>query len=299
MPEKGTRSTYSQAPAQVLLCDQGGIISSATGFFFEVEGQRFFVTNRHVVTGRDFLTNEILDKRHARVPQWLEIKIATWMTLESASPRQFAMLPRRIDLYSDSGMFDPVWYEHPDRNACDVVAIPFPRGSDDPVFMHNEVNNISKIKIPVRPGQPAYVIGFPSSLSTGFGLPIWKTAHIASEPHYDVTLGGKLRNVGGLDGGQTIAAFFLDGWTRPGMSGSPVFAAFTGNFSLTDPYEELNPDAPEFWTRPDVALGHTGYMFIGIYSGRVSPAEQDATLGLCWREQIICEICAAKHRPAM
>lgn len=111
--------------------------------------------------------------------------------------------------------------------------------------MHNYPNRISSIRIPVKPGCQVYVIGFPSSLSSGFGLPIWKSGYIASEPAYDVILGGKLSEFGGMRGGTKIPAIFIDSLTRSGMSGSPVFASYTGNWDITDPYREIEPGSPE------------------------------------------------------
>jgi hypothetical protein len=102
------------------------------------------------------------------------------------------------------------------------------------------------------PGCHAFVIGFPQGLSSGFNLPIWKATHIASEPFYDVGIGGKADPSGVIQGELKVPAFFLDGLTRSGMSGSPVFASYTGNWSLEDPYEKLDYDHPDFWSRDDV-----------------------------------------------
>ena len=106
---------------------------------------------------------------------------------------------------------------------CDVVAIPFERPTTLPEFMHNSANMISSTRIPIKPGVVTFVIGFPRSLSVGFGLPIWKSGYIASEPHYDVVIGGTVSvTTGGMSGGLKIPAFFIDTLTREGMSGSPV-----------------------------------------------------------------------------
>jgi hypothetical protein len=82
------------------------------------------------------------------------------------------------------------------------------------------------------------------------------------------------------------------------MSGSPIFASFTGTWSLSDPYEELDFDNPGFWNRSDVALHGTGMQFVGAYSGRLPTAETEAALGLCWKESVLQEICLAKHQPS-
>ena len=56
------------------------------------------------------------------------------------------------------------------------------------------------VRIPVLPGGTVYVIGFPHAISVGPGLPIWKSGYIASEPHFDVTIGGQRKDIGGFRG---------------------------------------------------------------------------------------------------
>lgn len=206
------------------------------------------------------------------------------------------MLGQRIEIYEDcEAMLDPVWLEHPEFGPdCDAIAIPLAKPDDEPAFMHTPVNRIGAIPIPVKPGQLAFIIGYPSALSTGFGLPIWKSGYIASEPHYPVTLDGKLAVNGGLEGGRQLPAFFIDSQTRKGMSGSPVFASYTGRWSMTDPYEALDIDDPGFWDRADVALNETRMEFVGIYSGRAGGLAEDAALGLCWRVDVIEAICRSR-----
>lgn len=295
MPKDGVRSTYSQAPCQILMCDRAGIMSSGTAFFYECEGRRFLVTNWHNVSGRDVFTKQKIDPA-GRVPQFLFVKAAQFMRPEITGNTDFAMIGQRVEIYCDSeAMLDPIWLEHPDLGSdCDAVAIELAKPELEPPFMHTPVNRISAIPIPVRPGQPAFIIGYPSSLSTGFGLPIWKSGYIASEPHYPVTLQGKLSKHGGLEGGRQLPAFFIDSQTRKGMSGSPVFASYTGRWSTTDPYEELDVEDPGFWERADVALNETRMEFVGVYSGRASGLAEDAALGLCWRQDVVEAICRSR-----
>ena len=160
--------------------------------------------------------------------------------------------------------------------------------------MHNCANKISNIRIPVKPGSVAFIIGFPHNLSVEFGLPIWKSGFIASEPHYSVTWGGTYSDVGGMSGGKTIPAFFIDALTRAGMSGSPVFASYTGSWDMSHPYQPLNPDDQNFWKRDDIALSGTKMEFVGVYSGRLPQREGEAALGFVWKESAIKEICVGK-----
>lgn len=289
MPENGIRSTYTQCPFQILLCDDEGIISTGSAFFYEVNGEWFLITNWHNFSGKHFLTNEPLG-RTGRFPTFIKAKLSSYVpSVPGQAERHFTLLPRRIEIYQDHA---PLWYQHPELgSSCDLVALPMNRPPNCPEFMHNAANRISNTRIPVKPGCTAFVIGFPRSLSVGFGLPLWKAGYIASEPHFDVTIGGDVSEFAGLRGGIQVPAFFIDSETREGMSGSPVFAAFTGNWDMTDPYRALDLDDPGFWQRNDVALGENGMEFIGCYSGRVGRQEEGAALGLCWREGVIREIC--------
>ena len=292
MPRHGIRSTYSQCPFQLMTRDQGGrVLSSASAFFFETDGDWFLITNWHVVSGRDFMTREPLSKPFAEVVS-LTAKLASY-DIGERQEGTFAIMPQNIQLYQGE---QPIWFEHPKLGpSCDVIAIPMNKPDTCPKFMHNAANRISKDNIPIEPGRTVFVIGFPCAISIGFGLPLWKSGYIASEPHYDVNLGGKLRDYGGLERGINIPAFFVDAQTRSGMSGSPIFTRFHGSWDTQDPYRSVNPDEPGFWNRNDVAIfGSEGTMFVGCYSGRVGRVESEATLGLCWRADVIETICRGR-----
>ena len=211
----------SQCPFQLLTRGvDGRILSSATAFFFETDGNWFLITNWHVVSGRHFMTREPLAKTFRRGHQ--SYGQAGLLRCWQQRKGRVGIEPLHVPLYRGE---QPVWFEHPTLGtSCDVVAIPMDRPDGCPEFMHNAANRISDVNIPVEPGCTVFVIGFPHALSIGFGLPLWKSGFVASEPHYDVDLGGKLRDYGGLAEGTRIPAFFVDAQTRAGMSGSPVFA---------------------------------------------------------------------------
>ncbi|MDB6453590.1 hypothetical protein [Falsirhodobacter sp. 20TX0035] len=226
MPENGIRSTYSQAPFKISAHDFGGQISTGTAFHYLHNGQRFIVTNWHNLTGRNFFSRKNLNTL-GRTPLWVGIHTAVWLAPPTDLNRAFGIERRRIEIYGDpEAQLDQLWLEHPELGGqgCDVVAIPHPKPDEEPEFMHNSVNLISKFRVPVLPGEVAFVIGFPRGLHTGFGLPLWKSTFIASEPHYDVEIEERL-----------LPAFFLDGYTREGMSGSPVFARYRGMWTSRTP----------------------------------------------------------------
>lgn len=289
MPENGIRSTYSQCPFQILMCDDSGVLSTGSAFFYELEGAWFLITNWHNLSGKHFLTKEPLSKK-GRFPTFIKAKLSAYLPSGAGMAEgSFTTVAQRVEIYEN---YQPRWYTHPELgSACDVVALPLSRPRSCPEFMHNAANRISNLRIPVKPGCTAFVIGFPRSLSVGFGLPLWKAGYIASEPYYDITIGGELSDVAGLRGGTQLPAFFIDSQTREGMSGSPVFAAYMGNWDATDPYKDLDMDTPEFWLRDDVLLGENRMQFVGCYSGRIGREEEGAALGLCWREEVIRTIC--------
>jgi hypothetical protein len=291
MPRNGVRSTYSQCPVQIRMHDENGLCSTGTAFFYAHGVDWYLITNGHNFSGRHFLTKEPLTP--GRLPTHIEVHISTYLGAPPYLPEtKFTTASARVDIYRD---YEPIWFEHPALGAlCDVVALPMERPASCPPFMHNAANLISNTKIPVKPGCSSFVIGFPRSLSVGFGLPLWKSGYIASEPHYDVSIRGELAPIGGLAGGTIIPAFFIDTLTREGMSGSPVFAAYTGTWDTNDPYSDFDPASAEFWTRNDIAIGANALEFIGCYSGRVGRNEEGAALGLCWRADVIDAICLAK-----
>lgn len=242
------------------------------------------VTNWHNLTGKDFFSGSNLN-RDARTPLWIEAHTALWQSPATAPVRKFGIASRRVEIYGDpEAQLDRLWFEHPQLGGkcCDIVAIPNPKPEQEPDFMHNSVNSISDSRVPVLPGELAFVIGFPRGLHTGIGLPIWKSTFIASEPHYNVEVAER-----------SLPAFFLDGYTREGMSGAPVFARYRGTWDVKDPYKPVDPDDPSFWNRDDVAIfGSEATEFIGIYSGRIPEKEGEAALGLCWRKDAIEQVCS-------
>lgn len=156
--------------------DHAGICSTGTGFFYEYASEWYIITNWHNFSGKDFLHKSPLTP--GRLPTYVEIHISTYIDeylyVKSA---KFTTMSLRVEIYKD---YEPIWFEHPELGSmCDVVALPFKRPENCPAYMHNAANLISKTKIPVQPGCNCFVIGFPRSISVGFGLPLWKSGYIA------------------------------------------------------------------------------------------------------------------------
>lgn len=293
MPERGVRSNYSQCPAQLRMLDpEGTVIATGTAFFFAASNGDYLLTSWHNVSGRNPFDGEPLSASGA-FPLSVEANFATWISNDE--PRQFTTWATPIALYDDN--HEPLWFEHPALGSrCDVVALQIAPSNKRPEFMHHPANKISSVKVPVLPGGQVFIIGFPRSLSVGFGLPIWKAGSIASEPHYNVRWGGVLEPMGGMSGGTEIPAFFVDALTRAGLSGAPVFARHTGMWDLTDPYQPVDPTLPSFHSRDDVILHGDRMQFVGLYGGRAPAAEGEAGLGFVWKESVLEEICAGGRR---
>lgn len=283
---RGIRDTRSQCPFQIGLHDEEGFIASATAFFYDFGGENFLVTNWHNVSGRDWADQT---KSAARCPTILRAKLSKYVANNT-----FGIFEHDIPLYN-AELSIPKWFEHPVLGSrCDVIAIPVQRPASMPEMMHHPANTISSTRIPIKPGCVAFILGFPHAISVGYGLPVWKSGFIASEPFYDVTIDGERSNQGAMSGGRNLPAFFLDALTRKGMSGSPVFAAYSGTWDMTNPYRDVNPQEPGFMNRDDIAIGGQAYEFVGIYSGRIGKTEESAALGLCWRDDTIGAVCGAK-----
>ena len=288
MTEQMIRSDLSWCPFQILQLDSEGLLGAGTGFFYEHEGQSFLITNWHVITGISPSEQTVIHP-DGRTPDHFQVK---FFTLKPDGIHT-TTVAQRVEIHDADG---PKWYEHPDLGSdCDVVALPLERPSSCPEGCHTPANRLSSARIPVRPGNTVFVVGYPLALSVGPGFPLLKSGYIASEPAFGVRVGGELAPVGGLSGVPDLPAFFLDSLTRSGMSGSPVFAHYTGIWNPHDPYT-ASDESGNFPFGSDSMIGE-GREFVGCYSGRaMGSSEHEAALGLCWNVNAIEAICAARVR---
>ncbi len=167
-------------------------LATGTGFFVRSSKGPVFITNRHLVTGRDQNTGKPLDDEYSSIPNYGKLIIR-----DDNKPREY-----KFEYYSDNSMAKPIWFEHPLYGAkCDVVGILL---SDLEHVIHNYVDASEEWRS-IEIAEKVHVIGYPFGMNENLG--IWVTGHIASEP--EVPYKG-------------MPSFLIDSRTRQGQSGSIV-----------------------------------------------------------------------------
>jgi len=253
--------SFSSTPINFLSNDgaRSLIQAHATGFIWQRNSRLFLITNRHVVTGRDNFTGEILCST-GFIPSTIRIYIAFQILLND-NMRSINRIPVQIDLYNEDD--SPVWLEHPNHEIkADVVCVPIPliKSADNLSFY--KFNEYSFSDLFHFVGHDVFVIGFPFGNFEGPAPAIWKRASYAHEPLL------------AFDG---RPLFLVDGLTSQGMSGSPCVRVQFGPAIRADLTQNLH----------NVVTTD----FVGVYSGRVVSAEHPAaSLGLVWSKHLIEDI---------
>lgn len=189
---------YSRPSFQSLFIEvlcKGIRISTATGFVVEVPGYgRALVTNKHVVTGRDFYTEACLDRENAALPDVLRVYYKP-LVLDQPG------IAVDHQLYDANG--EPMWCSSTAIRA-DVVALPLPNRSD---IAHLPYSFTSHSQFRLQPMDRVSIVGFPFGARGGRGSAVWAAGFVATQPN--VMLNGE-------------PCFLVDSRTRKGQSGSPV-----------------------------------------------------------------------------
>ena len=203
------------------------------------------VTNRHNFTGRNNITGEPLHKQGG-IPDHAVV------TLHGPAEVHY-----HIDLVDHANPEVPAWTEHPTLGSkADIVALPVKEvtniiGETNSVSLKNDWHRWNV-------GSELHVIGYPYG-QIGGPFPIWSKGFIASEPDVDIA---------------DLPIFLIDCRSRPGQSGSPVYARFrTG--------EVVKHKGNDYQAKQPMSY------FVGAYSGRVRP---DSDLGLVWKRRCIEEL---------
>jgi hypothetical protein len=220
-------------------------MGTATGFVLKKSDKNYLVTNRHVVLACT------QDQNPANVGGWICANKLAIFHNHLGHPG--SRLWKVEDLFDRDGR--PRWLEHPTlRGAADVVALPLANTVDVQFYpLDLETMNTD---ITLGPAEPVSIVGFPFGLAQSPGLPIWKTGTIASD--LDIDFRGS-------------PVFLVDSTTRPGMSGSPVYAAR---------FFAVSSKGFGF------AMGPRRTKFLGVYSEQIPAAE----IGGVWKAKVVKEL---------
>lgn len=254
-------------------------VSQGTGFLYATTKPNgkdidmvFLVTNYHVVTG-----NEPLSNTRAQGD-----RLQFYLHASQIDPSNY--FPVNIPLYTKTG--DPIWIQSQQFPEADVVLVPIVAPLYDgrgQLFVFSETHTLIDMKM--RPSSQAVLLGYPYGFfDTRNFLPVWKTGHLATEPTVDFQ-------------GQPV--FLVDVSAFPGMSGSPVVGISNGV------YENENGDMMTgiprrllgifsamrmVKSRPSIdANGQT------IDAGTPNPGDS-LQLGYVWKAQLITDIARGFNR---
>jgi hypothetical protein len=257
--------------------------ASGTGFVIRTNTAPILVTARHMVTGRH--------------PD------GTCLHSEAALPNQltltnyFGPLVVEVPLYSgqnDPNTDTPLFWSH-EKPLIDVALLPLPQeaGLHAANFLDESLWRPETYTggIPVlHVADTCHIIGYPEGLTNRIGdnrvLPLWKTGHLATDPHFNFT-NKRL-------GFENDPLCLVDATTRPGLSGAPVFVV--SEHGLTAEWASAGAQAADDLARggrlvrrtiPRTAPFTRCTRLVGVYSGRTS---ESSDIGLVWSPSVIHQI---------
>jgi hypothetical protein len=181
---------------------------------------------------------------------------------EPDNTKHFSSHSAKVYVYED--FHSPNWREHAARRTLciDIAVIDVTETLQSvchpDTIVHLNEYGFSPILQVI--GADAFAVGYPIN-DPPPKLPIWKRASIASEP---------------LAPWRGRPAFLIDGRTSAGMSGSPVIRRVFGPCAVSG--TELNRDA--------ILTSE----FLGVYSGRLHDDEDNASIGIVWRREVLAEL---------
>jgi Trypsin-like peptidase domain len=170
----------------------------------------------------------------------------------------FAKQQRDIPIRDDDHR--PLWLIYPGKPDLDVVAIPIPTTGTEPPINLYPINALLSKPLNIKIGMDVFILGYPFGNALP-AFPVWKRGSIASEP--DLVR-------------MTTGYYLVDTASRPGMSGAPVILQNWTNDFMEGAVRAFNDKAAT--------------NFIGVYSGRLHSAKEEAQIGMVWHALFVEEI---------
>ena len=204
---------YSQVSLQITERNGTRNLYVASGFVMHVKGQRYLITNNHVV-GEEYAEQDYLHRFKKNIPRDSipdNLLVRCYSSTYGQYSNSIVRIRNRAKKFNGIKFYED---EKDTTTILDVVAIPLMRAELDGQFKWVDSSNLNNLLL-LYPGMELFVIGYPSDSGSVLPLPIWKRGTIATEPN--------LIEVGD-------SHFFIDATTRGGMSGSPV--VFRGNIAI-------------------------------------------------------------------
>ena len=156
----------------------------------------------------------------------------------------------------------PLWLVHPNGGRVDVVVLPINLSGPTAAVDLSPINSYTSKPLRTQIGMEVFILGYPFGMDPP-GFPVWKRGTIATEP--DLVR-------------MTAGYYLVDTASRPGMSGAPVILRSWSN-------DFVEGSVRAFADEPASNL-------IGIYSGRLHAASDEAQIGMVWHQSYIEEIIA-------
>jgi hypothetical protein len=254
-------------------------VGSGTGFFHQRAGMSYFITNWHVLTGRDPQNPASLLGGYPASPSGFQLHLATTKNPNHFIPSEiYPLYVNDVPQWFEAGMTDFGIEGH-----IDLVAIKFEFPT---IEVQPLVTTIEHFAPSSRDfllvGNDVVIVGYPFGIRAENPYPVWKRGYVASEP--SILIGG-------------LPKFFIDSPGRPGMSGSPVFMISKG-MGLSAKTRELLQSGNENEVLADIASLSIDELasaqevnilrFVGVYSGSVGDSSlEQLRVGVAWHAAMV------------
>jgi hypothetical protein len=222
-------------------------VAKATGFFYSgtIEGKAslWFVTNWHVLSGRNASDPEIILHNQLAIPNRIWFQVPSRIGPGGQRDENHLYFHEKFISLYDTGNL-AMWYQHPTKNKVDIAVINMGQALEGHLI--RGINELcAEYDMAIEIGNEVFVLGYPLGFSHFAETPIWKRGSIASEPHAETA---DSKNI-----------IIIDATTRKGMSGSPVIMRYKTHYLGEDGQIKMKANASRF---------------IGVYASRPPPGRE-------------------------